>query len=155
MKTKFYLAGGVCAASLAVCMPLNAQLTPGTTASPATSPQATASPAAKHATRPLPFHGKITGVDQTLKTFNVGAKQMFKVTDSTVITKGGNPATMADIVENEQARGTYLKQADGTLEAKAVKIGPKTEGEKKAGKAGKAKKRAAAAEGSPAASPTP
>jgi hypothetical protein len=146
MKTKFYLASGVCAASLAFCMPLNAQLTPATTASPA------ASPAAKSATRPTAFHGKITAVDQTAKTFNIGANETFKVTDSTVITKGGKPATMADIVENEQARGAYLKQADGTLEAKTVKIGAKAGGGKKAGKG---KKGAAAAEGSPAASPTP
>jgi hypothetical protein len=137
MKTKFYFAGAVCAASLALCMPLNAQL------SPATSP----SPAAKPATRALPFHGKISAVDQSAKTFNIGANQTFKVTDSTVITKGGNPATMADIVQNEQARGAYLKQADGTLEAKTVKIGPKAGGGKKAGKG---KKGAAAA-----ASPTP
>jgi hypothetical protein len=151
MKTKFYLAGGVCAASLAFCMPLNAQLTPATTASPATSPQATESPAAK-AARPLPFRGKITAVDQTLKTFTVGTNQTFKVTDSTTIMKAGAPATMADIVENEHARGTYLKQADGTLEAKTVRIGPKAAGEKNARKA---KKGAAGAEASPAVSPTP
>lgn len=143
MKTKFYLAGGVCAASLALCMPLNAQFSPATTATPATSP----SPSAKPATRPLPFHGKISAVDQSAKTFNIGANQTFKVTDSTVITKGGQPATMADIVENEQARGAYLKQADGTMEAKTVKIGAKAGGGKKAGKG---KKGAAAA-----ASPTP
>ena len=155
MKTKFYLAGGVCAASLAFCMPLNAQFSPATTASPATSP------AAKPAARPLPFHGNITAVDQSAKTFTIGGKQgsrVFKVTENTTITKAGAAATMTDIVENEQVRGTYLKNADGTLEAKTVKIGPKTEGEKKAGKAGKAgksKKGAAAGEGSPAASPTP
>jgi hypothetical protein len=152
MKTKFYLAGGVCAASLAFCMPLNAQFSPATTATPATSP------AAKPATRPLPFHGNITAVDQSAKTFTVGGKQgsrVFKVTENTTITKAGAAATMTDIVENEKARGTYLKNADGTLEAKTVKIGPKTEGEKKAGKAGKSKKGAAAGEGSPAASPTP
>ena len=145
MKTKFYLAGGVCAASLALSMPLNAQLSPAT-ASPAASPHAAASPAAKPAVRPMPYHGKITAVDQTSKTFNIGANQTFKVTDSTVITKSGNPATMADIVQNEQARGAYLKQADGTMEAKTVKIGPKAGG----GKKGKGKKGAAAA-----VSPTP
>ena len=147
MKTKFYLAGGVCAASLALCMPLNAQFSPATTATPATSP----SPAAKPAARPVPFHGKVTAVDQTSKTFTIG-KQTFKVTGTTIITKGGNAATMTDIVVDEKARGTSLKQADGTLEAKTVKIGPKAPGEKKAGKG---KKAAAAAEGSPAASPTP
>jgi hypothetical protein len=146
MKTKFYLAGGVCAASLAFCMPLNAQLTPATTATPATSPAAT-----KPAGRPMLFHGEITAVDQTSKTFTIG-NQTFKVTETTTITKGGNAATMTDIVQNEKARGTYLKQADGTLEAKTVKIGPKAPGEKKGRKG---KKGVAAAEGSPAASPTP
>jgi hypothetical protein len=148
MTTKFYLTAGVCAASLAFCMPLNAQLTP------ATSPQATA-PAAKTAARPLPFRGKVTAVDQSAKTFTVGEKQgsrVLKVTENTTITKAGAAATMADLVENEQARGTCFKQADGTFEAKTVKIGPKAPGEKKAGKG---KKGAAAAEGSPAASPTP
>ena len=147
MKTKFYLAGSVCAASLAFCMPLNAQLSPATTASPATS---AASPATKPATHPIPFRVQITAVDQTSKTFTIG-NQTFKVTETTIITKGGNAATMTDIVQNEKARGAYLKQADGTLEAKTVKLGPKTEGEKKARKS----KKGAAAEGSPADSPTP
>jgi hypothetical protein len=142
MKTKFYLAGGVCAASLAFCMPLNAQLTPATSPSPA---------ATKPAARPMAFRGEITAVDQTAKTFTIG-NQTIKVTETTTITKGGNAATMTDIVQNEKARGTYLKQADGTLEAKTVKIGPKAPGEKKGRKG---KKGAAAAEGSPAASPTP
>jgi hypothetical protein len=142
MKNKFYLAAGVCAASLALCVPLNAQLTPATTASPAASPSVTPKPAAA---RPTPFRGTVTAVDQTLKTFTIG-KQTFKVTDSTVITKSDNPATMADIVQNEKARGSALKQADGTMEAKTVKIGPKPGG----GKKGKGKKAAAAA-----VSPTP
>jgi hypothetical protein len=147
MKTKFYLAGGVCAASLALCVPLNAQITPGTTASPAASPQATASPAAKPATRPIPFRGKVSAVDQSAKTFTVGGKQgsrTFKVTENTTITKAGAAATMTDVVQNEQVRGTCLKQADGTFEAKTVKLGPPTEAEKKAVKSKKA-----------AASPTP
>jgi hypothetical protein len=151
MKTKFYLAGGVCAASLAFCMPLNAQLSPATTASPATSP----SPAAKPATHPIPFRGKVSAVDQSAKTFTVGGKQgsrVFKVTENTTITKAGAAATMTDIVENEHVRGACLKQADGTFEAKTVMIGPPGPGEKKAKKS---KKGAAAGEGSPAASPTP
>jgi len=155
MKTKFYVAGSVCAASLAFCMPLSAQLTPATTASPATSPQPAASPATTQPTRPIPFRGKISAVDQTAKTFTVAGKQhsrVFKVTDNTTITKADAAATMADIVAGEQVRGTCLKQEDGTLEAKTVKLGPPTEAEKKARKS---KKGAAAEEGSPAASPTP
>jgi len=149
MKTKIYLAGSVCAASLAFCMPLGAQTTPTTSTSPAASPQATASPAAQQTARPLPFHGSVSAVDQSAKTFTVGGKQasrVFKVTDSTTITKAGAAGTMTDIVENEHVRGTYLKQDDGTLEAKTVKIGPKTEGEKRARKS---KKGAAAEEAAP------
>ncbi len=149
MKTKFYLAGGVCAASLAFCMPLGAQTTPTTATSPAASPQATA--AAEWAARPLPFHGKVSAVDQTAKTFTVGGKQAsrtFKITDGTLITKAGAPATMADLVADERVRGAYIKLPDGTFEAKTVTIGPKTEGEKK----GKKSKKGATAE---EAAPTP
>jgi hypothetical protein len=150
MKTKFYLAGGVCAASLALCMPLHAQFSPATTASPAASPHGTASPAAKPAARAIPFRGKISAVDQSANTFTVAGKEasrVFKVTENTTITKAGAAATMTDIVENEEVRGSYLKHDDGTLEAKTVKIGPKAPGEKK----GRKGKKGAAA----AASPTP
>ena len=151
MKTKFYLAGGVCAASLALCMPLNAQFSPATTA----SPHETASPAAKPAARPIPFRGKVSAVDQSAKTFTLGGKKgsrVFKVTETTTITKAGAAATLTDVVENEHVRGTCLKHDDGTFEAKTVMIGPPGAGEKKAKKS---KKGAAEGEGSPAASPTP
>lgn len=151
MKTKIYLAGGVCAASLAFCMPLGAQTTPTTATSPAASPQATVPPAAERAARPLPFHGKVSAVDQTAKTFTLSGKQAsrtFKITDGTVITKAGAPATMADLVVDERVRGAYMKLPDGTFEAKTVTIGPKTEGEKK----GKKSKKGATEE---EAAPTP
>jgi hypothetical protein len=95
MKTSFYLAGGVCAASLAFCMLLNAQPSPTTTASPAASPPT--SPSRQPVTRPLPFRGKITAVDQNAKTFTVGPMVKgweslpLKVTDSTKIMKAGAP----------------------------------------------------------------
>jgi len=127
MRTSFYLAGGVCAASLAFCMLLNAQVSPTTTASPSASPAA--SPLGPSATRPLPFRGKISAVDQKAKTVTVGPmikgweSLVLKVTDRTKIMKAGAPGTMSDIVENEPARGTYVQRADGTLEALAVRIG--------------------------------
>jgi hypothetical protein len=127
MKSSFYLAGGVCAASLPFCMLLNAQPSPTTTASPAAS--LATSPSRKPATHPQPFRGKISAVDQKAKTFTVApmikgwASLPLKVTDSTKIMKAGAPGTMADIVQNEQARGTYLQRADGTLEARTVSIG--------------------------------
>ncbi len=156
MKTKIYSVGTVCAAIFALCMPVSAQTTPTTATSPAASPQGTASPTASPAAkamRPIPFRGTVSAVDQNAKTFTITGKQAsrsFKITESTNITKAGNPATMTDIAQNEQVRGSYLKLEDGTLEVKTVKIGPPTAGEKKAKKS---KKGAAAAEGSPAASP--
>jgi hypothetical protein len=123
MKSSFYLAGGVCAASLAFCMLLNAQPSPTPIASPA------ASPSREPATHPQPFRGKISAVDQKAKTFTVApmikgwGSLPLKVTDSTKIVKAGAPGTMADIVQNEQARGTYLQRSDGTLEARTVRIG--------------------------------
>jgi hypothetical protein len=69
----------------------------------------------------------ISAVDQNAKTFTLlGKKQsrVFKVTDKTSITKAGKPATMTDVTENEEASGSYWRNADGTLEAKTVKLGP-------------------------------
>ena len=119
MKTSFYLAGSVCAASLAFCILLNAQVSPTITASPAASPATSPS-------RPLPFRGKITAF---AKTVTVGPlvkeweSLVLKITDTTTITKGDAPGTMSDIVVNEQARGAYVERADGTLEAKTLRVG--------------------------------
>jgi hypothetical protein len=80
-------------------------------------------------TRPLPFHGMISAVDENAKTFMIASKQtsrVFKVTDKTVITKGANVAMMKDITENEEASGSYWRRADGSLEVKNVKLGPLT-----------------------------
>ena len=100
----------------------------------------------------------ISAVDQKAKTFTIAGKEksrVFKVTDKTVVTKAGAPATMKDVVANEEARGSYWKTTDGTLEAKTVKVGPKTDAEKAADEQHKKKKADAAAEASPSASPKP
>jgi hypothetical protein len=138
--------------------------------SPTTSPaakataSASASPGAK-AERAIPFHGMISAVDTRAKTFTIAGKeksQVFKITDKTALTKAGNPATMKDVVEKEEARGSYWKRADGSLEARSVKLGPLTEKEKADEEARKAKraerkaaKEAAASSASPAASASP
>ncbi len=101
--------------------------------------------------RPLPFHGTISAVDQTAKTFTIAGKatsRVFKISDRTVITKDGNPATMADIAANEPVRGSYWKGEDGSLEAKTVKLGPKMEMRKASRKKKKAESMA-----SPSATP--
>src|SRR5438552_11536881 len=92
-------------------------------ASPSVTPKPKSSPASKttpspspapsaHPTvgRAIPFHGKISAVDQKAKTFTVGAR-VFKITDKTVMTKAGVPATMKDVVANEEVRGSYWKMA--------------------------------------------
>ena len=69
----------------------------------------------------------ISAVDQKAKTFTTTGKEksrVFKVTDKTTVTKGGNAVTMKDIAENEEVSGSYWKNPDGTLEAKNVKLGP-------------------------------
>jgi hypothetical protein len=108
----------VCIAA-AACVPL------AIFAAGKSSPSVSASP--DKGTRPLPFHGMIWAVDQDAKTFTLASKKMsrvFKITAKTVITKGPAPATVKDITVNQEASGSYWKRADGTLEAKNVKLGP-------------------------------
>ncbi len=117
---------------------------------------ALAAPAAVHAAekdkteRAIPFHGMISAVDQTAKTFTIAGKEkarVFKVTDKTVLTKAGAPATIKDVVANEEVRGSYVKAADGSLEGRIVKLGPMTDAEKAAGS--KSSKKKAKPEASP------
>jgi hypothetical protein len=136
---------------------------PAASASPAAkaSPSPSASPGTKMVRMP-PFHGMISAVDSRAKTFTIAGKdksRVFKITDQSTITKAGAAATIKDVVEKEEVRGNYWKEADGTLMARTVKIGPLTEQEKAAEAARKQKraerkaaKAAAAASASPAAS---
>ena len=126
MKHKIYLISGLCVAISALCLSLAAQTMPKKSSSTSASPSATASPA-KQTIRPFPFHGMISAVDQKAKTFTTTGKEksrVFKVTDQTTVTKGGNAVTMKDIAENEEVSGSYWKNPDGTFEAKNVKLGP-------------------------------
>lgn len=69
----------------------------------------------------------VSGINQNTKTFTIsgkGAARVFKITDRTVITKGAANATIKDIVDNEEVSGAYWKTADGSLEAKMVRLGP-------------------------------
>jgi hypothetical protein len=120
-----------------------ASSTPSLTAAPMTA----ASPAQQRA---IPYRGKIASVDSSAKTFTIAGKdksRTFKITDKTTMTKAGQPATMKDVVADEEVRGSYWKMADGTLEAKTVRLGPLTEAEKMAleeAKARRAEKKAGA-----------
>jgi hypothetical protein len=154
MKNKLKLITA-CLAAIACCAPVAAfaASSPSPSPSPKTSAatKETTAPAEKTA-RAIPFHGTISAVDQTAKTFTIAGKEksrVFKVTDKTVVTKNGAAATMTDIAANENVSGSYWKAADGSLEAKTVKLGPKEEKEKKESKSKKKEKVEAEASPSP------
>jgi len=159
MKYRPQLITGTCIAALTFCAPLTALARAKKIESP--SPSATTSPTASAAVSPAkperPYTGLISAVDTNAKTFTITGKEksrVFRITDKTVLTRAGNPATMKDLVANEEVRGSYWKHADGTLEAKTVKLGPLTEQDKAAEEARKAKRaeKKASASPSPAAS---
>jgi hypothetical protein len=155
MKQRKYLIGGICAATLLTYIPLIAQTSPKKSASPLASLETTTAVSpAKQSARPIPFHGMVSAVDRKAKTFTISGKEKsraFKVTDKTVVTKGANAATMKDIVENEEVSGSYWKNADSSLEAKTVKLGPMSSA--KSGEKTEKSKAAALPAGSPSTSP--
>ena len=156
-----------CTAALVYCAPVAAfAVSPTPAASPQSSPKAkttaadNASAAETNTTKvkALPFHGTIASVEQTTKTFTIAGKEksrIFKVTETTVITKAGASATMTDLAANEEVRGNYVKAADGSLEARTVKVGPMTDAEKAEKKPSKKKKTEDASAPAPSASPKP
>ena len=147
-KLKFIAAG---AAVLVYCAPIPASAaSPTPAASPKISSKAKATAANKAptaettTTKALPFHGTIATVDRAARSFTIAGKEksrIFKVTETTVITKGGAPATFADLASNEEVRGNYVKAADGSMEVKAVKLGPKSDAQKAADEKRKTKKK--------------
>jgi hypothetical protein len=111
---------------------------PGASASSAT---AAASPAADAASSPamkqkaLPFHGMISAVDQTAKTFSIAGKEktrVFRITDRSVITikntgkvhfhRPDETGTMTDVAIGQKVSGSFWKNADDSLEVKSVKL---------------------------------
>lgn len=155
MKNNTFLISSTCIAL--VCLPLAAfaadkkASSPAASASPMAKTAAAPAASATKAPRPVPFHGTISAVDQSAKTFTIAGKEksrVFKVTANTVITKAGQPATIADITANSEVSGSYWKHDDESLEAKTVKIGGATAEKKTAGESKKSK-----AAASPAASP--
>src|SRR5438105_14921566 len=149
-------------ATVVICAPFPSQAAgKKTSPSPDTSSSTDAdAPPAAAATsggkvRAAPFKGIIAAVDDKAKTFTIAGKETshsLKITDKTIITRGGQPATMKDVVSNEEVRGSYYKMPDGSMEAKIVKLGPLTEAEKEARRVKREEKKASI---SPTASATP
>ena len=116
MKRKSKLITAACIAALTLCAPLSSW--------------------AKEK-KSVPYHGKISAVDQMAKTFSIAGKEkarVFTITETTVILKDGKPGTMADLAVDEEVRGSYWKREDGSLEARSVKLGQKAETESKSTK---------------------
>ena len=95
------------------------------TTSPSTKPEATA------ATK---FYGTVTAVDTTGMTFSI-SEQTFTITADSKMTKDNKPATLADAVVGEPARGSYVEGSDGKLNVTRVRFGKKPGG-KGGGKSG-------------------
>ena len=128
----------------------------GSSADAAASPATTSTAGGKM--RATLFRGMVAAVDEKAKTFTIAGKEnshVLKITDKTIITKGGQPATMKDVVANEEVRGSYYKISDGSMEAKIVKLGPLTDAEKAEKEARRAKREEKKAAISPAVSTSP
>lgn len=165
MKHKNFLIIAAFCATAVICFPLNtlaAREKAVSSPDASSSARADASPATAVAggakMRATPFKGMIAAVDDKAKTFTIAGKEnsrVLKITDKTIITKGGQPATMKDVVANEEVRGSCYKMPDGSMEAKIVKLGPLTDAEKAEREARKAKREEKKAAVSPAASVSP
>ena len=172
MKYKSYLIIGTCVATLSFSgvssglaqskksspSPSPVPAKAGASASPAKASTAKTSPASPG--QAIAFRGTATSVDQSAKTFTIAGKsnsRVFKVTDKTAITKGGNSAAFSELTDNEKVTGSYWKHEDGSLEAKSLKIGGQTDAEKANSSTKKSKKGESkgSESPSPAASPSP
>jgi hypothetical protein len=162
MKHKNFLIVAAFFATVVICFPLHTEAGPKKAfPSPdaSSSADADASPATSSGKmRATPFKGIIAAVDDKAKTFTIAGKEnshVLKITDKTIITKGGQAATMKDVVANEEVRGSCYKMSDGSMEAKLVKLGPLTDAEKAERAARRAKREEKKAAISPAASASP
>jgi len=165
MKHKNFLIIAAFLTTVVICFPLDTEAA-GKKASPSPDASSSADPDAPAATaaapggkiRATPFKGIIAAVDDKARTFAIAGKETshsLKITDKTIITRGGQPATMKDVVSNEEVRGSYYKMPDGSMEAKIVKLGPLTEAEKAEKEARRVKREEKKASISPTASATP
>jgi len=162
MKLKNLLVSGAFFTVVAICLPKRSDAkakgspSPDAESSAASTADTSAAPGGKM--RATAFKGMISSVDDKAKTFTIAGKEnsrVLKITEKTIITKGGQPATMKEIVANEEVRGSYYKMPDGSMEAKMVKLGPLTEEEKAKREAQRAKREERKAGMSPGASVSP
>ncbi len=162
MKLKILVIIGAFFTIVSICLPTRSDAkgkgSPSPDAESSAASTADVSAVAGGKMRATPFKGMISSVDDRAKTFTISGKEnsrVLKVTEKTIITKGGQPATMKEVVANEEVRGSYYKMPDGAMEAKMVKLGPLTEDEKAKREAQRAKREEKKAGTSPGASASP
>ena len=125
MKTKLKRLGATIIVAAALCTPLNAQTTPQTTS----SAQAPAKKSVRQYLRGhlVRYHGMVSAVDKNAKTFTIAGRReshTLKITDATSITKDAETVTIEELNQDDEVSGSYVKNSDGTLEARTIKIGP-------------------------------
>src|SRR5258707_13499811 len=115
MKQNNFVIIGAFFATVVICSPFPTEAAGKKSSSPdaSSSTNADASPAAAAASggkvRATPFKGIIAAVDDKAKTFTIAGKETahsLKITDKTIITRGGQPATMKDVVSNREGAGS-------------------------------------------------
>ncbi|MDB6026490.1 MAG: hypothetical protein JWM68_2713 [Verrucomicrobiales bacterium] len=84
----------------------------------------------KAAPKGMPFHGKLSAVDETAKTITVAGKEKdrtFFVTSKTKIIKDNKPATLSDAKVGDEVGG-YAVMVGDKAELGTLRVGPKPEG---------------------------
>ncbi|MDQ6632358.1 MAG: hypothetical protein M3Y82_11500, partial [Verrucomicrobiota bacterium] len=79
--------------------------------------------------RARPFGGKVKEMDAATKTITLEgkkSKRTFQVVSSTIIKKGGKPATLEDLKVGDEVNGYIREMADQTIQLVSLRIGPKT-----------------------------
>jgi hypothetical protein len=99
-----------------------------------------------NSTTPGKISGTVTAVDTNAMTFTVDG-QVYGETSSSILTRNGKPAVLADVAVGDPVQGTATTGSDGKLQAGKVKFG-KGAGKsatKPAKKSSKKKKKASSA----------
>src|SRR2546423_10098651 len=98
---KLQTIAAVSLATIAIYLPFNSPAAPSKSSSSTADSTAAEDTASPGKLRAIPFRGTIASLDDKARTFTIAGKEnarSLKIADTTVITKGGQPATMKDIV---------------------------------------------------------
>jgi hypothetical protein len=129
MKHSLNRALGIGLVLVATAIPLNSAHAAERQQPRSTTPGVDANGAAEPDSKPryLPFHGKIDKVDRAAKTITLTGEKhrVVQITAETRIVKAGKPATIEAAVVGEEVGGSAQRLADGRLQARSLRLGPK------------------------------